>query len=174
MIVQTRETAFVTRAPTRFSRNQIMLPESRSPRCSCGATSPPAPIRSHFYHFRNENWGQSQTLSCLAVKRITNEYWKTIAEMNGNCSTLPPVSLLSALSHAQCREKKKVLVCCTTTLLLRATSSQGANSVKYVERQRDDRLAAGFGWCAATFTLLFWRAWLSPHGNFIWQGGRNG
>lgn len=33
----------------RFSRNQIMLPESRSPRCSCGATSPPAPIRSHFF-----------------------------------------------------------------------------------------------------------------------------
>lgn len=60
----------------------------------------------------------------------------------------------------------KVLVCCATTLLLRATSSQGANSVKYVERHQDDRLAAGFGWCAATFTLLFWRAWLCPHGNF--------
>lgn len=53
-----------------------------------------------------------------------------------------------------------------TTLLLRATSSQGAKSVKYVERHRDDWLTAGFGWCAATFTLLFWKAWLCPDGNF--------
>lgn len=131
----------------------------------------PLPLEVIFYHFGNENRSQMQTLLCLTVKRITNKYWKTMAEMTGSCSMLPQ-SLSSLPCHTHSVRKSPGVLCHHP--LVKGHIKPGGKLCKICGKT-PRRPAGCWFWvvrCYIYASIL--KSLAVPAWELLWQGERNG